>query len=201
MEGIPPYPDVPGLGNWRREVRYAVVTASAQPDKAKAWLKEAERWTGNVLNLPKVSEFDTLGMKFGKALRVIVKGENRRELAVLQERLDRERNELLDGRQIYAWINNKFARDAKMARSYVLQEIANCRIGVGKNALSVFMNQWGAAMERLQQAGEQPGDEDILYAHVRTLQSKWPKSEGRQDMRNMTAMHGCMRLPRNVLRQ
>ena len=92
-------------------------------------------------------------MKFGKALRAIIKGDSKRELQVVEERVLRQQGKLLDGFQIYAWVNSKFARDVKLARPQILQEIANCRIGIGKGALKKFLNQWDAAVERLVEAG------------------------------------------------
>ena len=48
-----------------------------------------------------------------------------------------------------------------------MQEIRACRIGSGKNALQVFLNQWDAAGERLVQAGTQEGDAEVLYVHFK----------------------------------
>ena len=79
----------------------------------------------------------------------------------------RQQGKLLDGFQIYAWVNSKFARDVKLARPQILQEIANCRIGTGKGALKKFLNQWDAAVERLVEAGSREGDEEVLYINFK----------------------------------
>ena len=118
-----------------------------------------------MLDIPEVSEFDTLGVKVGKALKAIVKGDLKRELSVLEERVLRESQRLLDGRQIYAWICAKFARDAKLARPQILQEIGQCRLSIGKGALAAWLNRWDGAVERLVQAGAQEQDQQILYIH------------------------------------
>ena len=152
-----------------REVRYAVAAAaSTHPTVALQWVLSAEAWSGDVAELPMVTVFETLGAKFGKALRRIVKGDNKRELQVLEERILREKKALIDGRQIYAWILAKFACDARLARPQILQEIASCRIGAGKGALTNWINRWDATVERLVQTGTtSEGDKEILYLHFK----------------------------------
>ena len=164
---MPGYPAVVELGSWRRDVRYAVAAASVDPGRALAWVMKAEKWRNDVTELPVDREFETLGVKWGKALRAVVKGDKRRELQVLEERVLREKSALLDGPQIYAWINQDFARDARLARAQILQEIAACRVAAGRGALSQFMTQWDTAVERLADAGGREGDDETLYVHFR----------------------------------
>ena len=85
---------------------------------------------------------------FGKALRQILKGERKRELQLLEEKVLREDKTYLDGFQIYAWINQQFARDAKLARPQAIHELATCRIGEGRNSLETWLNKWDAGIER-----------------------------------------------------
>ena len=167
VRGVPGYPTVVEFGSWRRDVRYAVAAASVDPGRALAWVMKAEKWRNDVTELPVDREFETLGVKWGKALRAVVKGDKRRELQVLEERVLREKSALLDGPQVYAWINQDFARDARLARAQILQEIAACRVAAWRGALSQFMTQWDTAVERLADAGGREGDDETLYVHFR----------------------------------
>ena len=168
IKGIPSYPTTPEVAGWLRETRYAVAAASTAPKKVLKRLLEAEKWTGDVLLMPTDPELETLEVKFGKALRAIIKGDNKRELANLEERVLREHQRLLNGTEIYIWIVRQFTRDARLARPQVLREIAMIKIGTGKHALRTFMGKWDAAVERLVGlGGSKEGDEEHLYIHFK----------------------------------
>ena len=81
VEGIPSYPTTAEIAGWQREVRYAVASASAEPELALHHVLQAEKWSGDILDLPKASELETLELKFGKALKAILRGDVRREIA------------------------------------------------------------------------------------------------------------------------
>ena len=69
---------------------------------------------------------------------------------------------------MYAWINGKFNRDARLARPQILAEISNCKIGNERNALRIFMAKWDAAVERLIQTGVTHNDDlEILYVNFK----------------------------------
>ena len=85
IEGIPAYPNTAEFAGWKREVRYAVAAASVEPERALRHLLEAEKWEGDATAVPKKREFATLDVKFGKALRAILRGDVRREVANLEE--------------------------------------------------------------------------------------------------------------------
>ena len=104
IKGIPAYPTTPEFAGWKREVRYAVAAASANPEAALNHVLEAEVWKGEIFDMPRNRQFDTLEAKFGKALRHILRGDVKREVANLEERVLRERRRLLRGTEIYAWI-------------------------------------------------------------------------------------------------
>ena len=128
----------------------------------------AEKWGREITQIPISNEFETLDIKFGKALRSTVKGDDKRELQNLEERVLREQERLLGGCEIYAWINGKFNRNATLARPQILTEIANCRIGNERNALRIFMAKWDAAVERLIQTGVTHDDDQlILYMNFK----------------------------------
>ena len=123
IKGIPQYPTVAELGKWRRDVRYAVAAAGVDPDKTVEWITIAENWDGEITEIPAETDFRTLDIKFGKAIRATVKGEANRELSNLEETVLRTHRKLWGGRQIYAWINGKFRRDARFARPQISAEI------------------------------------------------------------------------------
>ena len=101
-------------------MRYAVAASSVQPAEALQYVLRAERWKGDILELPSLADFDTLEVKFGKALRIILKGDVRREVANLEEKVLREHGRLLRGTELYTWIIRQFNRDLKLARPQVL---------------------------------------------------------------------------------
>ena len=55
VEGIPAYPTTAEIAGWQREVRYAVASASAEPELALHHVLQAEKWSGDILDLPKAS--------------------------------------------------------------------------------------------------------------------------------------------------
>ena len=111
ISGIPKYPSVPEWGGWMRDVRYAVSTASTSPQRALEYVLTGEQGLAP-LDVPFNEEFETLSAKWGKEMRAIVHGDAKRELMVLEEQELRLHRRLLNGLQIYSWINNKFRRDA-----------------------------------------------------------------------------------------
>ena len=168
IEGVPAYPTTAEFSGWKREVRYAVASASTEPQRALAYVLEAEKWTGDILRLGCDPNFDTLEVKFGKALRSILRGDARREVANLEEQVLREQGRLLNGREIYAWIVRQFKRDAKLARPQILQELGMVQLGFGKNALRSFKTRWDAAVEKLVAlGGTKESDEEILYIYFK----------------------------------
>ena len=92
--------------------------------EALHYIVEAEKWSEDILDMPCEPEFETLEVKFGKALKSILRGDVRREVANLEERAFREQGRLLNGREIYAWIVRQFKRDLKLARPQVLRELS-----------------------------------------------------------------------------
>ena len=88
--------------------RYPLCSAPIDPKAALFFAKEAEQWTGDLWDIPENLTFITLGVKWGKASRNIIKGDAKRELAVMEAKACRKHNALLDGRTIYCWINRTF---------------------------------------------------------------------------------------------
>ena len=168
IEGIMQYPDVAGLQGFKRDVRYAVACASRTPKLAVDWLSRADQWTENPMTLPEDPEFETLGIKLGKALRSIVKGEKKRELQVLEDKMIRESGDVIDGRRLYCWILRGFDRDLKLARPLMMAEVAALKLDQSKDPLTSYMNRWEAAMERFNQTGREKGDEEFLFVHFKT---------------------------------
>ena len=119
-------------------MRYAVSAASVAPMKTLKRVMIAEQWDGEITQIPVDPESETLDIKFGKALRSTVKGDAKRELENLEERVLREQGRWLGGFQMYAWINGKFNRDARLARPQIIAEISSCKIGNEKNALRIL---------------------------------------------------------------
>ena len=102
VKGIPAYPTTAEFAGWKRETRYAVAAASVHPQKALHYILKAEKWNEDVLKLPCDPQLETLEVKFGKALRSILRGDAKREVANLEERVLREQGRLLNGTEIYA---------------------------------------------------------------------------------------------------
>ena len=169
IKGIPAYPsNATEEAGWRRETRYVFSAASVVPKKALRVLVAAEAWTDDILKLPMEPELETLEVKFGKALRNIIKGDNKMELSNLEERALREQGKVLNGTEIYCWILRKFTRDARLARPQILEEIALVKLGRGKGALKLWISKWDAVVERLVgQGGSKEGDEEHLYIHFK----------------------------------
>ena len=163
ISGIPKYPSVPEWGGWMRDVRYAISTASTSPQRALEYVLTGEQGLAP-LDVPFNEEFETLSAKWGKEMRAIVHGDAKRELMVIEEQELRLHRRLLNGLQIYSWINNKFRRDAALARPQILTELTNCKIKRGGNgALAEWINRWDHCVERLIQAGAEESDKVILY--------------------------------------
>ena len=155
------------FAGWKREARYAVASASTEPQKALSYVMRAETWTGDILQLPCDPTFETLEVKFGKALRSILRGDAKREVANLEEKVLREQGRLLNGREIYAWIVRQFKRDMKLARPQILEELSMVTLGVGKNALRSFKTRWDAAVEKLVALGcRKEIDDEVLYIYI-----------------------------------
>jgi len=168
VKGIPAYPTTAEFAGWKRETRYAVAAASVQPEVALHHVMQAEKWTGDILSLPRRAEFQTLEVKFGKALKSTLRGDVRREVANLEERVLREQGRLLNGTEIYSWIVRQFKRDLKLARPQVLKEISLVKLGAGRNALRNFKAKWDAAVERLVDIGSsKESDQEILYMYFK----------------------------------
>ena len=168
VKGIPAYPTTAEYAGWKREARYAVAAASVQPERALRHVLKAEKWRDDILKLPRNLEFETLEVKFGKALKAILRGDAKRELSNLEERVLREQGRLLNGTEIYAWIVRQFERDLKLARPQVLRELALIKLGSGRNALRNFKAKWDAGVERLVGIGDtKETDEEILYVYFR----------------------------------
>ena len=164
VKGIKPWPSLPGHAEWRRNTRYVVSAASATPQAALQWLCEAEGWQHDVGKLPVLPEWETLGAKLGKALRAILKGDFLREVANMEEKILRKHGMLLDGRMLYAMIDQSFERDARLARPQALQELQRLRVEPGKGGLRTFLARWDAAVETLVQfGGHSAQDDDCLY--------------------------------------
>ena len=169
IKGIPPYPSIAEWGAWQRDVRYAVTSASSHPGAALDYVLSGESGI-DPLELNADPNFETLGAKWAMSLRLIVRGELKRELSVLEEQILRTHHRLMDGRQIYSWINRKFQRDARLARPQILQELANCKIAnTGFGALKDYLTRWDMCVERLIQAGAETSDREILYVHFSEL--------------------------------
>ena len=122
IKGNGAWPSTDMVGSWRREARYGVAAASSDHRAALIWLGEAERCK-EPLKLPLVAGMETLCPKLGQVLRPLAKGEDKRELQVMEEVLYRKERRILDGRQIYCWMLNKFKRRAHLARPQILEEI------------------------------------------------------------------------------
>ena len=168
IKGIPAYPTTPEFAGWKREVRYAVEAASANPEAALNHVLEAETWRGEIFDMPRNMQFDTLEVKFGKALRHVLRGDVKREVANLEERVLREKRRLLRGSEIYAWVIKQFNRDLKLARPQVLEELSLVKLGQGKDALRSFKTRWDATVERLAGLGScKESDEEILYIYFK----------------------------------
>ena len=167
IKGIPPYPSIAEWGAWQRDVRYAVTSASSHPGAALDYVLSGESGI-DPLELNADPNFETLGAKWAMSLRLIVRGELKRELSVLEEQILRTHHRLMDGRQIYSWINRKFQRDARLARPQILQELANCKIAnTGFGALKDYLTRWDMCVERLIQAGAETSDREILYVYFK----------------------------------
>ena len=52
---------------WNREARYVACAASIDPDQCLKLLQAAEKYKGDLLQMPKNVPFGTLLMKLGKA--------------------------------------------------------------------------------------------------------------------------------------
>ena len=168
VKGIPQWPTTAQFASWKRDNRYAVCGASATPQEALVFVHNAENYKGELLAMPTQSRWETLAMKWGKALRHIVKGEQKRELAVLEEKVNRTHRTLLSGPMIYCWICRKFEREAQAARPQVLKELQMTKIGTGRAALSTWKTSWDIVIEKLvQSGGQKEGDEDILYTYFK----------------------------------
>ena len=141
-------------------------------------MSKIEGWKGDVADIGVDPEWETLDAKFGKALRMIIKGDFQREVANLEERAFRKHRGLVGGRMLYTMINQYFDRDARMARPQILEEMQALRILPGKGGLWTFMGQWDAAVERLVQAGDTPQDQDFLYV---AFQRQFMRSEELKD--------------------
>ena len=158
ITGIPKYPTTAEWGAWQGEVRYAVSAASASPQAALEHVLGGEIGL-SPLEVPFDPRFETLDAKWGKEMRAIVTGDLRRELMVLEEQELRINRRLLNGRQIYSWINCKFQRDAKLARPQILSELRDCSIRRGGNgALAEWIVRWETTVEHLIQAGAEESD-------------------------------------------
>ena len=122
IKGIPQWPTTVQFAAWKREVRYCVCAASTEPAEALKFVMAAEQWNGDPLKLSaSAGVFTTLSIKWGKALRAIVRGEHKRELAIMEEKLVRQHGLLLTGPVIYNWVCRKVERDAQTARAQVLK--------------------------------------------------------------------------------
>ena len=172
IKGIPAYPTTLEFAGWKREVRYAVAAASANPEAALNDVLEAEVWKGEIFDMPR-NRFDTLEAKFGKALRHVLRGDVKREAANLEERVLRERRRLLRGSEIYVWIIKQFNRDLKLARTQLLEELSLVKLGLGKDALRSFKTRWDATAEWLAGLGScKESDEEILHLLQETVHGK-----------------------------
>ena len=101
-------------------------------------------------------------------MRTVIKGEHKRELHTLEERLLREQLRPIGGAEIYCWIVRKFERDARLARPQILQEMNLCKIEDGAGQLERWLTRWDACVERFTQAGErQLGDDELLYMYFK----------------------------------
>ena len=164
VTGIGKWPSVAGFAQWRIHTRYTVAAAAAYPELALNKLQHAEGFQKDVLTLRVEPEWETLGAKFGKALRPILQGDFAREVATLEEKAARQGLVLLSGWSIYAAINQNFERDAKLARPMAMRDLQLVQMGEGVGALRPFLSKWDAAIERLVQAGgTTDADEDMLY--------------------------------------
>ena len=86
VEGIPAYPTVSEFAGWKRETRYAVAAASVNPRKVLHHVLKAERWSGTILDFPSDPEFETLEVKFGKALKAVCEEMSRERLPILRRK-------------------------------------------------------------------------------------------------------------------
>ena len=165
IKGIPQWPTTAQFAAWKREVRYCVCAASTEPAEALKFVMAAEQWNGDPLKLSaSAGVFTTLSIKWGKALRAIVRGEHKRELAIMEEKLVRQHGLLLTGPVIYNWVCRKFERDAQTARAQVLQELQVVKYVAGKTSLRSWKNSWDGVIEKLiQSGGEKDGDKELLY--------------------------------------
>jgi hypothetical protein len=142
---------------WERETRYAeaaaaaaaAAAASVQPKTMLHYILQAERWDGDILDMPSNPEFETLQVKIGKALKAMLRGDVKREIANLEERVLREQGRVLNGTEFYMWIVQQVNRDFKLTRQQILKEISLVKLGTGRNALRNFKAKWDVAVERL----------------------------------------------------
>ena len=105
--------------------------------------------------MPRRAEFQTLEVKFGKALKSILRADVRREVANLEERVLREQGRLLNGTEIYSWIVRQ-------------KEISLVKLGAGRNALRNFKAKCDAAVERFVDIGSsKESDQEILYMYFK----------------------------------
>lgn len=58
--------------------------------------------------MPSNPEFETLEVKLGKSLKAILRGNVKREVANLEERVLGEQGRLLNGTEVYMWIARQF---------------------------------------------------------------------------------------------
>ena len=65
-------------------MRYAVAAASASQEAALDHVLQADAWKGNIFDMPRYARLETLEAKFGKALRSILRGDVKREVANLE---------------------------------------------------------------------------------------------------------------------
>ena len=135
------WPTVAEYAQWRRDCRYNVSAAAAYLERALKKLQQADSFKGDVLAFPVEDEWETLGAKFGKALRPILEGDFKREVATMEEASARKGQGLLSGWAIYALVNQNFQRDARLAQPLALKELQLVTMGEGKEALRPFMTK------------------------------------------------------------
>ena len=84
---------------------------------------EAEELKDNPTILATPLSLECLDIKWGRALRAVLPGDMKRELATLEEKAARESASIIGGGAIYALVCQYFRRSARHGRAQALEEL------------------------------------------------------------------------------
>ena len=166
---LPSWPTIAQLPRWKAQALSNVCQAANRTDErpVREWFMEVETKGMTAKKLKKCPrEFRRLDRKLGTALGKLFTGELGRRVDIEEQRLLRDKRELLTGRAKLWYMYDSFRTDSSMARCYTIHDLCSVTF-LGDDKLEQLRNVWEdkVANQREGQSSDQLAG--ILYEVLR----------------------------------